>query len=405
MRILFVVDGRSPISMNWVSFFLDGNHEVHMVSTYPCPTDPRLVSFHVVPVAFASLAGEHGEPLHIEDRGDSIRLRHLIPAGFRMRMKQLLGPLTLHQAAVRLHHLIKQIRPDLVHAMRIPYEGMLAVRARPGVPLVISVWGNDFTLHAPSTPVMAALTRQTMRQTVALHIDCQRDKRLAQAWGLPPQAKTIVLPSGGGIQLDLFYPTDKSHDAQGNRELHNSERVINPRGFRAYIRNDIFFKAIPQVLARRPSVRFLCPAMKGIPQAERWVRDFGIGDAVQLLPKVARDEMAHLYRQAIVAVSPSTHDGTPNTLLEAMASGCFPIAGNIESLREWITDGVNGFLIDPGDPVALAEAILRAMDNPELRQSAERYNTRLVADKAEYRWVMGEAERFYRQIIENRNES
>ena len=56
---------------------------------------------------------------------------------------------------------------------------------------------------------------------------------------------------------------------------------------------------------------------------------------------VAQDPagMAAVFQGARVAVSPSTHDGTPNTLLEAMSCGSFPVAGDIESLREWIEPG------------------------------------------------------------------
>ena len=62
----------------------------------------------------------------------------------------------LKSSARRLQELIRRLQPELVHAMRIPYEGMVAALARPSMPLLISVWGNDFTLHARSTPLMAA---------------------------------------------------------------------------------------------------------------------------------------------------------------------------------------------------------------------------------------------------------
>ena len=58
MRLLFVADGRSPIALNWMSYFLDSGHRVHLVSTYPCDPDPRLRSYDLVPVAFSRLAGE-----------------------------------------------------------------------------------------------------------------------------------------------------------------------------------------------------------------------------------------------------------------------------------------------------------------------------------------------------------
>jgi glycosyltransferase involved in cell wall biosynthesis len=168
---------------------------------------------------------------------------------------------------------------------------------------------------------------------------------------------------------------------------------------RAYVRNDAFFRAVPLVLAALPGTRFLCPAMAGEPQAERWVKELGIEEAVDLLPPQSRMQMAGLFRQSQVAVSPSEHDGTPNTLLEAMACGCFPVAGDIESVGEWIEDGLNGLLVDPGDPSALAAGIVQAFNDEQLRQEAQAHNLILIVEKATYRVVMEKAEGFYKMIV------
>jgi glycosyltransferase involved in cell wall biosynthesis len=168
---------------------------------------------------------------------------------------------------------------------------------------------------------------------------------------------------------------------------------------RAYVRNDTFFQSIPQVAAAHPEARFLCPTMAGDAQAERWVAGLGISDRVELLPRQSPAQMSALFQVSQVAVSPSEHDGTPNTLLEAMACGCFPVAGDIESLREWITPGENGLLVDPGDPAALAGAILQALGQPELRRVARRRNHELVAARAEYRQVMAQVEQFYHHLV------
>ena len=81
----------------------------------------------------------------------------------RTKIRQWFGPLTLRRSAERLREFIKEVKPDLVHAMRIPYEGMLAADAYDGsAPLVVSIWGNDFTLHAPSTQLMRHYTKWTM---------------------------------------------------------------------------------------------------------------------------------------------------------------------------------------------------------------------------------------------------
>jgi len=321
--------------------------------------------------------------------------------GARTTARQWLGPLTLRGAARRLKQVIDRVQPDLVHAMRIPYEGMLAALANPVAPLLISVWGNDFTLHAPATPLMGHYTRLALRRADALHADCQRDVRLAHAWEFDARKPSVVLPGAGGIQLDLFYPAVEV--APTGPRADTVFTVVNPRGVRAYVRNDTFFRAIPLVLARLPGVRFICPTMAGEPQAASWVRTLGISQSVELLPTITRSQMADLFRRAQVAVSPSTHDGTPNTLLEAMACGCFPIAGDIESLREWITPSVNGLLFDPGDPRSLADALLSALGNPELRHSARQHNLQFVAERAAYPSVMAQALDFYRSLVGKKN--
>jgi len=411
MRILFVVDGRSPIALNWMDYFIQGGHEVHLASTFPCEPPGEIASFQVTPVAFSGAKkpsplsplprGEGVTPANGQTRGGGKPagksfLWSAGLVGFRTRVRQWLGPLTFAKAGRRLAQVIQQVRPDIIHAMRIPYEGIIASLAleqlpQPQPPLLISVWGNDFTLHAAATPWMAAYTRKALHKAGALHTDCYRDQRLAYQWGFQESRPAVVLPGGGGVQMDLFCPPSRD-DLRGSV-------VINPRGVRAYVRNDTFFKSIPRVLDKFPFTRFICTTMAGEPQALRWRAELGIGQAVDLLPRQTRVEMAALFRQAQVVVSPSTHDGTPNTLLEAMACGCYPVVGDLESLREWITPSVNGALVDPADERALAEAVCEALGNPELRRKAAAHNLSLVAERAEYGKVMREAERFYRRIV------
>lgn len=69
--------------------------------------------------------------------------------------------------------------------------------------------------------------------------------------------------------------------------------------------------------------------MQNEPQAMGWVKEFGIENAVELLPAFPHEKMGDVFRGAQIVVSPSIHDGTPNSLLEAMACGCFPVAGDL----------------------------------------------------------------------------
>jgi glycosyltransferase involved in cell wall biosynthesis len=385
MRLLFVADGRSPIALNWIQYFVERGDEVFLASTFACQPTLKLSGLEIVPVAFSgvkSAPAASSRPRSGLWGASTLQLRTVL--------RQWLGPLTIPRAARHLRSVIERVRPDFVHAMRIPYEGMLAADAVAGlVPLLVSVWGNDFTLHAPSTPLMRHYTEWTLKVADALHADCQRDIRLGKQFGFAVNKPTLVTPGSGGIRTDLFYPPSKPVEAP---------LVVNPRGFRAYVRNDIFFQAIPLVLKEQPEARFACTGMAGERQVLAWIEKLGIGHAVELLAPLPYAAMADLFRSAQVVVSPTIHDGTPNTLLEALACGCFPVAGDLESIREWIRPGQNGLLVDVGDPSALAAAILRGLNESALRRRAAEQNAVIIAERAEYTRNMVQAAKFYEKI-------
>ena len=380
MRLLFVADGRSPIARNWIRYFAERGDEVYLASTFACDVDFPLKRLDIVPVAFSAL----------KKNSDPSRPVSSKALGLRTRLREWFGPLTIFRASRKLRALIEEINPDLIHAMRIPYEGMMAADAYIGAPLIVSVWGNDFTLHALSTPMMRHYTDWTLKVTDALHADCNRDIRLAHKWGLKVGKPTLVVPGSGGIRTDMFYPP----------ELPTTEPiVVNPRGFRSYVCNEAFFKSIPLVLAERAEARFICSSMAGESQAIQWMKELGIEHAVRLNPPVPYTEMAKIFRAAQVVVSPSMHDGTPNSLIEGMACGCFPIAGDLESIREWIIDGQNGLLVDPTDPQSIAKGVLLSLERKDMRRVAAGLNTKIISARAEYTQCMKRVEKFYESVI------
>jgi glycosyltransferase involved in cell wall biosynthesis len=138
--------------------------------------------------------------------------------------------------------------------------------------------------------------------------------------------------------------------------------------------------------------------MAGASQAIQWTEQLNIAHAVELLPAMSHAEMAAQYRRAQIVASPSLHDGTPNTLLEGIACGCFPVAGDLDSIREWITPNQNGLLFDPKDPQSIAETILSAIENKNLWSKAAGLNHEIIATRAEYKQNMQRAEEFYQRV-------
>ncbi|HZE73102.1 MAG TPA: glycosyltransferase family 4 protein [Pyrinomonadaceae bacterium] len=408
MRILYIADARSAIAQNWIGHFVDRGHDVHVISSYLCsPSVIAGAKLYQFPIAFSQLARvNHNGTVGSQANGSPANrvlatLRTGGPSTLFRKMLPWLGSLEIGRHAEAARAQINQISPDIVHAMRIPFEGILGALATPQqIPLLVSVWGNDFTLFAKGYPLIARQTRQCLQRSQALHCDCQRDLKLArQTWSFPSDRPTMVLPGAGGIQTSMFHSGEPDPAVRRRLNIPNHAPVIiNPRGLRAYVRNETFFQALPRVLREFPGAIFICTGMQGIPIVHKWLRRLDIEKSVRLLPSVPRSEMAELFRLATVTVSPSLHDGTPNTLLEAMACGCFPVAGDIESVREWITDGVNGLLCDPANADSLAQAMVQAITNESLRDKAREHNQHLVAERANYDTVMKRAEQFYLEV-------
>lgn len=386
MHILLVADGRSPITKRWIQTLLAIDHQVTLVSTYPCQPLEGITDLVILPVAFASSSGSQ-----VGKRRDG--KKNLI-ARFRpffQTVRYRLGPLTLAGKKSVFVRLVRKVSPDVVHALRIPYEGMLACFTPEDIPLILSTWGNDLTLHAAATARMSTLTRQALQRADGLLADCWRDIRLAQSWGFDPAKPHLVVPGNGGLSLSevdsLAVRIQKEQPIQ----------IINPRGMRSYVRNDTFFQSIPLVLERHPEVKFICPSMAGQPEAEAWVDHLHLQRSVQLLPYLNQDELWQEFARSSISVSVTSHDGTPNTLLEAMAFGCLPVCGDIESIREWVTPGINGLLADPTDASALAEMLCLAIENEPLREKAAAANRSLLEERTKVEGVRNTLAAFYQQ--------
>jgi glycosyltransferase involved in cell wall biosynthesis len=408
MRLTFLADLRSPIALQWIRPFIERGHEVQAISSYP-------VSGHVLPGAeTASLplvlpgAWRDGPcvPRKSEQPAGQSSLRGSVAQWVTPRraaaVRSVFGPALAGTRRDRLQRLVDGHRPDLVHAMRIPFEG-IAAAALTGLPVIISVWGNDFTLFADRTPMMAKATRRALAAAEILHCDCHRDARMAREWGFPADRPVWVMPGNGGVDRSVFHPgTSDFRRRLGIPE--QSAVILNPRGIREYVRTDTFFKALSLVFRSVPDVHVVCPGMAGSRYAENMIADLRLDPRrVHLLPTLDHRLMADAFRASRVSVSLSEHDGTPNTLLEAMACGALPVVGDVASVREWICDGINGVVVSALDPAMVAGAIIRSLKDDTLIQTARQENERLVLARADYRKNMLDVESGYEMLARSRS--
>jgi glycosyltransferase involved in cell wall biosynthesis len=391
IRVLLMADERSPITWGWVDAVRSAGVTVLCADGKEWPECPAKRSND------QALGARLNRRLRSFSKVTPRRLTAI------HQLRRLAGPSLAWLKGRRLRRLVKTMQPDLIHGLRIPYEGMMAAAACPAnIPLAVSIWGNDLTFHASMNPLIARATRKVLERTDLLYADCQRDLDLARAWGLRPNASKSLLPGGGGIDLKEFCASVRPSRSSASRPRRSDDRIIvNTRGLGEWVRNDTFLSALSLLapsIDSRTRIVFVRAAHSRALRND--IARHPLRDRITVTGQIAQVDMAHIFLQAEISISITDCDGTPNSLLEAMAAGVIPVCSDLPSIREWIEHGRNGFLADPGDPREVAEALRSALNlSVAKREKIIRENMQIVVARAERRATGGEAANRYLSLI------
>jgi glycosyltransferase involved in cell wall biosynthesis len=120
--------------------------------------------------------------------------------------------------------------------------------------------------------------------------------------------------------------------------------------------------------AQVPGLRIECAGDGDLGKVQRYAQSMGMDARVKLRGWLDKRAAADLLGRASAFVLPSYAEGLPMALLEAMAAGCPVVATRVGGIPDLVTDGVDGLLVPPGDPDALAAALLRVLRDRDFAQ-------------------------------------
>ena len=130
----------------------------------------------------------------------------------------------------------------------------------------------------------------------------------------------------------------------------------------------------------------------------------GLDDRIRLPGPMSQRELLHEYRRASALCMPSRllpddRDGIPNVLLEAMAAGTPVVATAVSGIPELVRHDVNGVLVAPEDPRALADALVRLHADPALRGRLARAGRETVTRRFDGTRQAGELTDLFREAV------
>ena len=249
--------------------------------------------------------------------------------------------------AWRVRRELRRLRPDLVHTHLVHADVYGALGAG-GLPLVSTKHNDDRFRLGPFRYIERALAGRAKRViaiTEALRRFC------VERVGLPAAKVEVIrygldaLPAPWGDDGEVRVP-------EGARILLAVGRLAEQKGL------DVAVRALARIREREPAA-VLVVLGEG-PERERL--EALAGEGVYLPGRVG--DVASWYRRAELLVHPARWEGFGLALLEAILAGKPVVATDVSSAPEIVAGGETGLLVAPGDPSALAEAVLELLADP-----------------------------------------
>jgi len=264
-------------------------------------------------------------------------------------------------------------------------------------PLIVTIHGSDLRLALERPGFLGKIFLYVCQNAAYLNAVSWGQKKELEQLGIPSE-KISVIPMGID---EAFLETGKNRRVESEKR---SYTVLSNRNLLPIYNVSLLIRAIPIVLKEKPEAKFLIAGDGSEKEAlEREVKDLNIISSVKFLGRVPHEEMPDLLAHADIYVSMSLHDGTSVSLLEAMASGCFPVVSDIPADREWIRDGENGFLVPIDKERYLAKKILEAIRNQELREGSRVKNFFLIKEKGLWSVTIEKAKEIYEMVLDSKS--
>jgi glycosyltransferase involved in cell wall biosynthesis len=271
----------------------------------------------------------------------------------------------------RLAALLRRFRIDVTHAFLVDAEiaARLAGALYPRTTVVGSERNTDYEPQRRHTVPL----RLTNRWCAAIIANSNAGKRFRQrVFGAAPDSVFVV---HNGVDLERFAPHGVSA-ARSQAGLPARGEIVGMfASFKTQKNHPMFFRMARRVLDRHPKTLFLCvggalhEGLQGSDAYEARMRsmiaDLGLRDSVRLVGN--RDDIGPWYSACDVTVLTSLREGTPNVLLESMASGVPVVATDVSDNAFVVPDGRAGFVVPCDDDAAMAERVARLLDRPEER--------------------------------------
>lgn len=363
MKICYLADASHIHVQRWISYFADNRHEVSVITLKPPETKLK------------------GVKTYILDTSRFGREHVLVGLGFNIS---------------QIKKLLRQIRPDVLHAHFVTGYG--AIASFLGFhPLVISAWGGDVLI----TPKLKKyLAKRALGRADLLHCDGIKPWKAMEKLGANNKKINRIY---FGIDGTNFNPKKRSIEFRKTSGLGQSPVIISVRQLKVLYDVETLIRAIPNVIGEIPGAKFIIGSYGPLKEhLEKLAKELQVSKNTIFTGRISDADFPYYLASSDIYVSTSLSDaGLAASTGEAMACGLPVIVTEDPDNREWIKDGVNGFVIPVKNPGILANRIIELGKNEKLRKDFGKLNRKIITKRNDYNTEMRKMEIEYERLITN----
>ncbi len=291
----------------------------------------------------------------------------ILPTIRKNKLYLLLVPFFVAAEFFALWKLVRQIKPDIIHAHWLVPQGFVAamVKKITGTPYVVTAHGGDvfglqgglfglfkrFSLkNADKITVVSSVLKEVVTRTSSSIVE------------------PVILPMGVDSSKFALAEDDdirKKYGATGPLLLFVG-RLTEKKGVR------FLLEAMPEVINKAPAVKLMIVGSgEEEEDLKRLSASLELEGNVVFTGSIANRDLPRFYGAADIFIGPSIHardgdtEGFGLTFVEAGMSGCILIGSRVGGIPDIIKDGKTGFLVEEKNPAAIAAKILEIIDQKE----------------------------------------
>jgi glycosyltransferase involved in cell wall biosynthesis len=324
---------------------------------------------------------------------------------FALPMRRRIAPLADLLSLIRLCWLLRRLKPEMTE-FSTPKAGLLGSIAA----MLCGVPARVYFLRGLKLETSTGFKRRILLAAERLAAVCSHSvlcnseslRNQALALGLAPETKLHLLGSGSsnGVDVERFQPGPSN--LRERLGLPPKAQVV---GFVGRLTRD---KGLPElvaafdtILAAKPDAHLL---LVGWFDAAEDALGQELRSRIQAHPRIHSTgfvaDTAPYYRAMDVMVLPTWREGFPNVVLEAAATGIPVITTLSTGSRDAVVPEVTGLLIPPGYPVAIREAVLKLLRNPERCCRMGKAARAWVLDHYVNGQVLGSTVLYYKSLLD-----